>query len=207
MAALLLLRTVEAEVVEEDIVSSQNNGMDTSALLISQREFMNFRDLLGKLASTMRKFWEELTHKKSSGNLLQEVGFEIATLTDQVSSNFHEITSKSSKLNVQLLQLYSEFLFLVLSEMEEAKRISTKAQNMLLSMSASRNYGNGLLMLKNFDTFSPCIIVASGSETDTGKIRSVNQETMDLLERNREELVGEQIEVIMPGAYAKHHKT
>src|SRR3990167_2939687 len=155
VAALMFLRTIETEVVEEDIVSTQNNGMDTAALLMHQRDFESFRDLLGRLAETMRRFWEELTHTKSSGNLLQEVGFQIAALTDEVSSTLQSITTKSSKLNVQLLQLYSEFLFLVLSEHEEARRIHLKAQNILTSMTASRNYGKGLLMMKNFDTFSP----------------------------------------------------
>jgi hypothetical protein len=206
VAALMFLRTVESEVVEEDIITTQNNGMETSALLTHQRDFTHFIDLLDKLAVTMKRFWEELTHKNASGNLLQDVGFEIAALTDEVSSDFHHITSKTTKINVQFLQVYSEFLFLVLNEQQEARRIHLKAQNILLSMSASRNYGSGLLMLRNYDTFSPCIIVTSGSEVDTGKIISINQEAMDLLERNREELVGEQIEVIMPGAFGKHHK-
>lgn len=204
ISAIRFLEALEYEVEENEIIGTQTSGVDATLIINNQRQYEEFRILLGKSCDFMYKFWQELLEKKPSGNRLQELGFDIARVGETITTRFQQMTFGENNRGLRLLEIYGEYLRYVVNEPEDAKRILDKVESIKSSLLASSTYGDEK-RLRNYENASPSIIVVSGDEKTMGEVISVNIEALNCLEMVRTEILGSNINIIMPKIYAIYH--
>lgn len=204
VAAVRFQSLIEYEVREIAIYSTQNLGIDAMKILKQQRYYESLKDRLKRGCEINRLFWEELQEKKPSANKLQDLGFEIAASNDIVNLMFRGSSEGENSQGLRVLEIFGEYQMLVSNEVEDSKRILTKAHNIRQSMAVSYQFSSDR-RLKSIENLNPCIVVASGDFNTMGTVLQVNKEALSLLELSRHELVGEKLDIFLPKIYADHH--
>lgn len=204
VSAVRLMSMIEHETKEFEFYSTQNLGVDASKILYRQKHYEELKQIFKSSCETHKLFWEELSEKKPSAEKLQKLGYEIARSNDQISHMLKDSNNGESNQGLKVLQMYGEFLKLVANESEDSKRILQRVNNVTQNMAMSMQIENEN-RIQNLETSNPCIIVASGDFKTMGVILEVNMETQKLLQRMRSELLGENVNMIMPKIYSDYH--
>jgi hypothetical protein len=195
---------LEHEVEELEIISSQTIGVDAAQILRHQKQYESFKTLLQESCETMTNFWTELLSRTPNGNRLQELGFQISRYGEKITTEFQKMTFGENHRGLRVLEIYGQYLRYVVNEPEEAKRMLDKVLNIRFSLAATRNYAENT-RLRNYESVSPAIIVASGDQKLMGTILTVNLEALKSLEFTRTELLGKNLTTIMPKIYGDNH--
>lgn len=204
ISAVRLMSMIEHETKEFEIHSAQNLGIDAIKILYRQQFYQELKELFGKGCETHLLFWQELTDKKPSAEKLQMLGFEIAKSNDLISGLMRDSNNNETNQSLRVLQIYGEYLKLVSNESEDSKRILQRAGNIAQSLAVSIQFDNDK-KLRNIENANPSIMIVSGDYKTMGTILQTNNETLKILERKKDKVIGESVELIMPKIYADFH--
>ena len=202
--ALSYLEQIELRLKEEELKTSQLLGLNTHKILAQQKKIEDFKKLLASSCDKSKGFWQELLEKKPNANKLQRLGFQIAEIAGNIQEFVSELFQNENQRSMFILQLYSDYLLLVAGETEEEKRLSAKIEVVANSITAGEWYGKEN-RLKNIEVGNPCILITSCNSEDMGLIKTANIHASNLLFYGKHELEGQNIEIIMPGAFRIHH--
>ena len=202
IAASCYLSSLEKEMVEFELINSQALGVDVKTVITNQEQEEQLKELLTDCCIKNMDFWKELLADNPSGNKLQELGFKITIINDQIRSCFSRMQSKNNN-NIRTLKLYGNYIHLVLNDHEESKRILLKAENMQ-SLSENQQFFNDK-RIRFKDNIDQCIVVASGNMKSMGTIKSINLEACRFLELSNESIIGENVDTLMPKKFAENH--
>lgn len=205
ISACSFLSTIEKEMLEFELINTQVLGTDVKTMVQNLDQHEEIKQLLLTSCEKNMQFWTELLSANPSGNKLQDLGFQITIVNDDIKECSNIMNSKNNN-NIRTLTLYGRYLQLVLNDFEESKRILQRVDNIRNTLEANQQIFNDKRIRFN-ESVNPCIVVASGNQFDLGTISSINLEACRLLDLNLESMIGENVDTLMPQAYSEHHNT
>lgn len=112
--------------------------------------------------------------------------------------------------NSRVLEIYGAFLNDIAHKEAEAKRIVEKIE--LLNKSEFSNRNNSKQDFREDEepdakrpAMENCVIICSGNQGNLGEIISVSNEVMNFFGYKAREVIGQNIEILMPKYYGERH--
>lgn len=198
-----LIKQIEKELQEFEMVNSQQIGVDAANILSSQKYHEELREVLSESAKLHLLLWNELCQEKPSGNKIQNTGFQLMGRMDKIRECVVLLTS-SQNSNFKTLSMVARYLRFVLQDAGESRKLALKLDNIRTGFMADRKFVDEK-RLRFYDNVSPCIVLVSGNEDELGIVRTCNGEFLRTLGLDSQEILGELIGKIMPLAFAENH--
>ena len=175
-----------------------------------KRNVKDFKFLISKATSLYHDFWTLITINilNVTNNLdeLNKIGSEIVKINKKIDENYNSLIMAKPD-NYDLIKLYSYFTQNVLNDQEKYKKLklslSTSGYNSN-SNSHEIQYSNfDINSLKDKDIFKYFLL--SANKKDLANIIDLSTNTCPILGYNRNELLGKNINYIIPELFHKAH--
>jgi PAS domain S-box-containing protein len=151
-------------------------------------------------------FWDVLLSSQPELNRMNEFAELINSSMLSASEAFRRLMRLSGGNSIPVLRMYASFLLDVANELEHANDLLTRAEE--LENAHSKDHGeNGMdgAVGPSLDD-RHAIVSISADLKKLGQILSVNAAAMRLLGYNKYELIGRNINVLVPLPYSPHHQ-
>ena len=185
--------------------SGQDAGgnLDVVSLLAFDNHYRQCRLQIEKAASLHMEFWTTLTEDHPDLAKLSKSGSRINTTIMAVEEHW----SKMQKLNPNTtkgIKLYSDFLINVLNDDEGGRELMSRARDTSYVKATITDTNN----LSNPMTFAPdgtACVIAGSEKGKVGEILNINMGVCRIFGYSKAEIVGKNVEILMPQMYAKEH--
>jgi PAS domain S-box-containing protein len=193
---------IEEEMIEADMRNNNEmNGMDVNQMVQFQNYYVKFVSTIEKAVKLHYEFWKELLEESPDIKKLESLGSSITKIVEDSRKQF-DVLSDINSNHHKCLDLFGRFLKEVVNDDINGQRIIEKAQK----VSKQINQRQAGEELSKFEEHSDtAIITISGNFRQIGIITNSNNQITNLLGYNKNELVGEKIETIMPKIFADNH--
>jgi len=200
----LFIREIEHSMAEYEIRRKETAQVDVVALIDFQKKSADFNELLVVAYELNYSFWTHLSKEKLNVNIIKTLGSKLIHTNKQLKNTYDAMTEQTGNQNKATI-IYGQYLHLVANETEESEKLLSKAkiQNMGSTTGIVRVEDK---KLRNTDASNLSIVIASGEGNRMGEIISVNSETLRLFEFSSEEILGSNVEMLMPRIYAERHQ-
>lgn len=201
-----LIKTVEHDLLEEEIRDGQNTGINAVKVVELYSTINKMNDFISQSAQNVIDFWKELLEESTNGKKLESLGTKVEQIHSEVKEAF-ELVMKENQNHLYALACYGEYLTCIVNEQEEADKIRQKVRTI---SGGNQNYSrasadSGKLAAKAAFQTNPCIIICSADNSTMGVLKRINSECSKLLAWSEEELSGKHINHIMPKVFSDHH--
>jgi PAS domain S-box-containing protein len=198
-----IMKNIEKELQENEIKSNDSNAMDILTIFEFKNNNSNFQLNIDKAVKLQIDFWNELLDENPNIQKLISIASILTKKFEELGKLFQLLNSYEIN-NTDYMKLYSTFLQEIIHDEFESKRINEKIE----LMSKNRG-GNGDLldgMGESFGQNSKCLIITvSGNEDTLGEVVNIGNEVNSLLKIKPAEVVGNNVNMLMPEFYSVHH--
>ncbi|CDW81959.1 pas domain s-box family protein [Stylonychia lemnae] len=186
--------------------SSTTGRIDVKKVYLFARQLQDFEIGIETISDKCLDFWKELLKKSDfDANNLHKVGTDITLMNIQI----HNLVQSMFNINPHhgyLLRIYAIFTQKVMNNDEDSEKYFTKflnAQKTFQSYEASTLQEE---LVKNFSSnIKYAVIVMRVNTNETGIVEDVNHEIRNLLGYKRNEVIGRNIQVLMPKCVGNLH--
>lgn len=193
---------IEDEMVEADMRANNEMGtMDVNQMVQFQNMFVVFTDTIKTAVKLHLDFWRELTEENPDIKKLEGLGSGITKIVEDSRKQFEQMNDLNSNHH-KCLEMFGRFLKEVVNDETNGQRIlerSEKVQRQAHQRMAAEDMSK---LEENSDT---AIVTISGNFRKIGQITNSNSQITQLLGYNKQDLVNEKIETIMPKIFADSH--
>ncbi|KAM3130308.1 hypothetical protein pb186bvf_017604 [Paramecium bursaria] len=194
---------IEEEMQENDQRAQENKGIDVNMMVIFQNKFVTFLGSIEKSVTLHMEFWRELLEENPDIQKLQSLGSKI-TNTVESTNDFFKVLNDMNPNHIKCLQIYGKFLKEIVNDDVEGQRILEKSD--YISKSTAQNkLGLDQDRLKYGENSNTCIITCSGNYNNIGIVTNTNNEITRILGFSKSDVIGQNVNRIMPKVYADQH--
>lgn len=196
---------VQLQVISENKTQKRETGFDATFLLNYQKEYFNFMRKISDSLKLYLQFWVELDDKAPETDKLIGLGSVITKMNNEISEKF-TLIKKTQVTNMKLYRTYAGFLEYVSHDEEGLKLIEEKIIDTSRSV-LSRNFlkSEADFKFESVADDSTTIFTVSGDNSKMGEILTVSNQVADSLGYKPAELIGDNINHIMPKFYSDRH--
>jgi len=194
---------IEKEMEEDEIRNTNNKELDVKLLVQFQDQYVTLQSEIHKAVNQQLEFWRELEQINPNVQKLLSLGSKITAQADIVKTQYsklHEINSN----NLKMLNMYGNFLKDIMNETFESQRILEKASYIAGTINMNKKYVDNE-RFKYSENSNTCIITCSANINDLGIILNANTEVTRILKYQVHDLLGENINMVMPQILAEVH--
>ena len=180
---------IEKDIIEEDMKSTESKGVDITSIVKFQGVFVQFTHVIEKCTSLHLDFWRELLDANTDVNKLHHLGKEITTHINK-SQELFKLLNELNPNNVKGLQLYGNFLRLVLNDESEGKDILERATNINRSTLVNKQFID-TERVKYGESGKAAMFMVSGNADCLGIIISCNADAHRIFQYSKLEMTGQ----------------
>lgn len=186
--------------------STANGKIDVKKVYLFAKNLQEFEISIEAISDKCLDFWKELLKKSDfDANNLHKVGTDITLMNMQI----HNLVQSMFNINPHhgyLLRIYALFTQKVMNNDEEAEKYFQKFLN---AQKTFQSYEAATLqeeLIKNFsNNVKYVVIVMRVSTNEIGIMEDVNHEIRHLLGYRRNEVIGRNLQMLMPKSVANLH--
>eukprot|EP00347_Sterkiella_histriomuscorum_P009838 403339681 len=186
--------------------SSTSGRIDVKKVYLFAKNLQKFENGIEQISDKCLEFWKELLKKSDfDANNLHKVGTEITLMNMQI----YNLVLSMFNINPHhgyLLRIYAIFTQKVMNNDEESEKYFKKflnAQKTFQSYEAATLFEE---LVKNFSSnVKYVVIVMRVSTHEIGIVEDVNHEIRDLLGYRRNEVIGKNMQMLMPKCVGNLH--
>ena len=194
---------IEDEIIENDLKHIEAKGIDVNLIVDFENKFVDFQTAIETAVESHLDFWRELLENNPEIQKLQTLGSYITKSLEEAERQYEQLCVINSN-HVRMLKIYGNFLKDVVNDENEGQRILDRAEQVDKSSVANRQFMDDE-KLKYGDNANPCIVTCSANFTTMGTILNANNEIYSLLGFSKTEMLGQNINHLMPKALADEH--
>jgi hypothetical protein len=190
---------------------AEEGELDMVSAIAYKNHFVQFKAAIVKATGLYSDFWALLLNSTNSEDTdealekMNEFGTKINETNEIITTNFEKM--QKLKLNdVEVYQLYSQFLGDILNDKTNAAIYKNRIEELADSKNGAEENQNNKLelgMIPNNDDFQYIILGADAQ--NVGSITKISTGVCTLFGYERVELLGKKIEFLMPEQYQKGH--
>jgi len=205
-AATRAILNIEKDMKDNDLRMIESTGVDITMIFQFQNKFNIFQETIEKSVSFQVDFWRELLDDNPEIHKLLSLGSILTKKYGEIEKQFEGISNMGVS-NIKVLELYGAFLKDVVHNDAEAKRVLEKIEFMNKSEFSNKQGPNKEEKKTGNQTIGTdnCIVIVSGNKGNIGEIISVSNEIMNFFGYKAREVIGQNIELLMPKYYAEKH--
>ena len=174
-----------------------------------RKKSQEFKDLIKKLIGLYYEFISLLLDSKLQNidnfNKIHKIGSKIMKLNPKIEEKYNNLT-KIKTGNIEIIKLYSEFVEGILRDeekLEKCKNIS-KLKYSTDFKTYEKDYSNLDMKILSDKINLPYLIMSTHKE-QIGKIVDVSLSTLKIFGYTKNELIGQNINILIPKIFAKIH--
>eukprot|EP01022_Parablepharisma_sp_SALTPOND_P016641 TRINITY_DN248_c0_g1_i1.p1 TRINITY_DN248_c0_g1~~TRINITY_DN248_c0_g1_i1.p1 ORF type:complete len:1944 (-),score=172.22 TRINITY_DN248_c0_g1_i1:9089-14920(-) len=174
---------------------------DVTIVIKFENLLLQFIKYIEQCAGDHIEFWSHLDSMLPDLNDVNKIGLRIL----ETSKDIQRIWSKLNKINPnhpKALNIYGYYLREISNDSELGQEFIDKAITINLHKSVADDPLNDFELMFAEDT---AIIMMNGSPDQLGKIIKTNSGVLKLFGYNQFEIYGNDVSIIMPGIFARHH--
>ena len=178
--------------------------------LLFKNKFKLFKTLITKVSILYVEFWSllfknHLEHQQDFHSL-NKYGSQINNLITEINSLFSQLR-KIKKQDVELLELYYEFLYQIMSDNKQSSEIHKEIESIIINPK-----NNGFEFNKEYFDLNTLItddmnfyLIFNANIGKFGIIIHVSNDICSFLGYNQNELIGNSINLLIPEIFQKEH--
>eukprot|EP01022_Parablepharisma_sp_SALTPOND_P014817 TRINITY_DN205_c0_g1_i1.p1 TRINITY_DN205_c0_g1~~TRINITY_DN205_c0_g1_i1.p1 ORF type:complete len:1819 (+),score=126.85 TRINITY_DN205_c0_g1_i1:1558-7014(+) len=183
--------------------SKADHSIDPRKVIIYEEKFKQFEALV---ISTVRKhmeFWRELGNEKPDLQALHDKGIDIINTGNKIKEGWEELKEINKHYPACDL-LYGKYLKYILGLVEEGDRCIKSAGSFL---NTRKTFESGVHSTTDI-LFKPqtAVLVVSATQSTKSKILKASNNLVALFGFAKSEIIGQNIELIIPDFYDAHHQ-
>ena len=189
--------------IQGDNNQDLGGNLDVVSLLAFDNHYRQCRLAIERAAALHMEFWNSLIEDHPDLSKLSRNGSRINTTIMAVEEHW----SKMQKLNPNTtkgLKLYSDFLISVLNDEEGGRELMSRARDNTytkVTVTDANNTTNPM----NFAPDGTACVIAGSEKGKIGEILNLNMGVCRIFGFSKAELVGKNVEILMPELYAQSH--
>ena len=180
--------------------------------LLFKAKFKQFKSLITRVSVLYVEFWNLLfknhIDNQQDFHTLNKYGSEINSLISEINTLYLKL-KKIKKHDLELLELYHEFLFQILSDYKQSSELHKEIESIILNPNDSKkteeidNENFDINTLISDDTHF--YLIFSGNPKNFCKISHVSNEICTILGYSQNELCNNSINVLIPEIFREEH--
>lgn len=194
---------IEEEIVEHDANNSENKGIDVNILVLFQNKFVEFQNHIEKSVNFHLDFWRELLEDNPDIQKLQSLSSKITRSVEEVAGNFDKICEINNN-HTRMLKIYGNFLRNIVNDDAEGRKLIERAEYIEKTSLANKQFIDNE-RLKYGENSTTCIVTCSGNYSNLGTVTNINNEVLRILEWSKTEIIGQNINRLMPKIIGDAH--
>ncbi|KAL4466115.1 hypothetical protein ABPG74_004352 [Tetrahymena malaccensis] len=194
---------IEDELKENDLRNTENKTIEINSIVQFQSLFVDFLGSIEKSVNYYQEFWNKLLEEIPDVDKLLLLGTKITNSIEtnqQVFENLQEINSN----HIKSLMIYGNYLKEIVNDEQDGNRLLEKAQYIERSNQANKQFVD-VEKLKYGENSSTSIISVSGNLNQVGMVVNTNNEIEQLLGYSKNDVIGQNINKLMPKVYGDIH--
>lgn len=194
---------IEEEIIDDDSKTSETKGIDVNIIVHFQNMFVAFQAALENAVELHLDFWRELLETNPGIYKLQSLGSMITHSVEEISERYKKLNDINPN-HIKMLQSYGQFLKNIVNDDVEGQRVLEKADYVIKSSVVNKQFIEND-RLKYGENSNTCIITVSGNLNKMGNIKNINNEITRILGFSKADLIGQNINRIIPKYLAEIH--
>jgi len=195
---------IETEMIANDVRNTElKGGIDVNLVVDFQNKFMYFQELIETSVELHLDFWKELLEQNPEIQKLQSLGTQITTSVDQTFNQFKALTKINSN-QIKMLQMYGYYLRDIINDEIEGQLVLEKSDYVTKSNILNQHFIDSD-KLKYGENSNTCLITVTCNDNNMGLVSNVNSEITRILNYPKEEIIGQNINSVMPRVIADRH--
>jgi PAS domain S-box-containing protein len=194
---------IEEEIIDDDSKTSETKGIDVNIIVHFQNMFVAFQAALENAVELHLDFWRELLEANPGIYKLQSLGSMITHSVEEISERYKKLNDINPN-HIKMLQSYGQFLKNIVNDDVEGQRVLEKADYVIKSSVVNKQFIEND-RLKYGENSNTCIITVSGNLNKMGNIKNINNEITRILGFSKADLIGQNINRIIPKYLAEIH--
>lgn len=194
---------IEEEIIEEDSKNSETKGIDVNVIWHFQNSFVDFQAALENAVELHLEFWRELLENNPGIYKLQSLGSMITHSVEEIGERYKKLNDINPN-HIKMLQSYGHFLKNIVNDDVEGQRVLEKADYVVKSSVVNKQFIEND-RLKYGENSNTCIITVSGNQNKMGTIKNLNNEITRILGFSKADLIGQNVNRIIPKYLAEIH--
>lgn len=199
-----IIKTIEKELQDIDLKNVDTMGIDILTIFEFKNNFENFQYNMDETVKLQIDFWNELIDESPDIQKLISLGSKLTRKFEELEQMFTILSSYEIN-NSGYLELYSRFLQQIIHDEFESKRIVEKLEIIVKNRGHSNDLDGDKPEGMTGDNASILIITVSGNKEKLGQILNVGSEIKYFLKYKATEVIGSNINMLMPDFYSKKH--
>lgn len=196
---------IEEEIIEEDSRNSETKGIDVNVIVHFQNTFVAFQAALENAVELHLEFWRELLENNPGIYKLQSLGSMITHSVEEIGERYKKLNDINPN-HIKMLQSYGNFLKNIVNDDVEGQRVLEKADYVVKSSVVNKQFIEND-RLKYGENSNTCIVTVSGNSNGMGTIKNVNNEITRILGFAKADLIGQNVNRIIPKYLSELHDT
>lgn len=200
-----LTKTIEFDLMNEDEKLTEDRGINYHALVVFSDGYAVFQRLLVRACRYHKKLFEEIDEKTPDIFRIHKYGNKLMKQKDIISNHFTALC-KINPNHTRSLKLYSRFLETVLNDGEGAYNLHEKSLQIASRQIDAFKSSSDVAKDKYEVNSLTAIIVTSGDMNKLGIVLSANTLVEQLYGFTEKDLVGHNINKLIPEFYKTKHE-
>ena len=196
---------IEEEIIDDDNRNSETKGIDVNVIVQFQNSFVLFQAALENAVNLHLEFWRELLETNPGIYKLQSLGSMITHSVEEIGDSYKKLNEINPN-HIKMLQSYGNFLKNIVNDDIEGQRVLEKADYVIKSAQVNKQFIEND-RLKYGENSNTCIITVSGNFNKMGTIKNVNNEITRILGFSKGDIIGQNVNRIIPKYLAELHDT
>jgi len=194
---------IEEEIIDDDSKTSETKGIDVNIIVHFQNMFVAFQAALENAVELHLDFWRELLEANPGIYKLQSLGSMITHSVEEIGERYKKLNDINPN-HIKMLQSYGQFLKNIVNDDVEGQRVLEKADYVIKSSVVNKQFIEND-RLKYGENSNTCIITVSGNQNKMGMIKNINNEITRILGFSKADLIGQNVNRIIPKYLAEIH--
>jgi len=179
-------------------------SMDPRKVIVYEEKFQTFESTILSTVKKHMEFWRELGNEKPDLQVLHDKGIAIIETSGKITLEWEELKSINKYYPVCDV-LYGRYLKQVLGQTEEGEKY-IKSANSMMETQKAHGSGFGTTQETMFRPQSMVLVVNGMENSMKNKVIKASNNIANLLGFAKTEIIGQDLELIIPEFYAPHHK-
>jgi len=194
---------IEEEIIDDDSKTSETKGIDVNIIVHFQNMFVAFQAALENAVELHLDFWRELLEANPGIYKLQSLGSMITHSVEEIGERYKKLNDINPN-HIKMLQSYGQFLKNIVNDDVEGQRVLEKADYVIKSSVVNKQFIEND-RLKYGENSNTCIVTVSGNQNKMGMIKNINNEITRILGFSKADLIGQNVNRIIPKYLAEIH--
>ena len=209
-AARRTLKIIELDLRIKEEQRRAENDLDVIKVVTFSADYKEFMKTIARTVNMTLDFWIELSNQNPDSNKLMSLGSHILKQNLSIKGQF-ETLAKSEVRTSQMYSIFAGYIKLVMHDEENFSdvidRVESRNKSGLSNIVSASDLGKNVQdrELAERMNASMCVLEVSGNEDSLGEIRMVSNSVWNLFGYKPGELIGQNVDCLMPKFYAERH--